>query len=224
MRRFLGILSMLFCLPLGLPAQTTDMGMQLGIEYSKKISNSFKIGLGEEIRFNDYCTRYDRFKSSVNMDYTFLKEIIKMGASYDYLHTLTSDNDYESRHRINADITVSQKVKQFKIEYRGRFQATFRDENRGSYRYNPKIYMRNRLKGTYSFITKPIKLFLSSEFFLRLYQPDNYIIDELRTTAGMEYRFDKRNAVTVYLCSSNEIQVTNPLNYYSLGIIYQFKH
>ena len=123
---------------------------------------------------------------------------------------------------VKGFLTVAPKFGDWKIAYRAMVQATFRDERRGDYRFNPKTYMRNRLQVTWSVPHQPVKLYLSEEFWWRLYKPGDNIIDNLRSTVGVEYSINKHHTLDFYLRSDNEIQVKNPDNVLSIGVGYKF--
>ena len=82
--------------------------------------------------------------------------------------------------------------------------------------------MRNRLTVTYSIPNKPVKIYASEEFWWRLYHPGKNIIDNLRTTVGVQYSINKRHTLDFYLRSNNEVQVSNPDHKLYLGIKYSF--
>ncbi|MCK9301825.1 MAG: DUF2490 domain-containing protein [Bacteroidales bacterium] len=205
-----------------LHAQSFDIGGIAGVDYNRDIGNSFNISLEEEIKFSNYFSNYDRFKSGISIDYSHPKyDKFKIGVGADYLNKNETEY-YDSRFRWNATFSYSEKYRQYKFSYRARFQSTYRDENRGDYKLNPKNYLRNRLEVGYTFYTKPIKLALSTELFLRLNNPEGNFIDNIRTTFEVNYRFTRRSSMSFFVRSDNEIQVKNPLNAVYAGVVYKF--
>ena len=83
-------------------------------------------------------------------------------------------------------------------------QTTFRDERRGSYKFNPKTYLRNRLSVAWSIPRTALKLHCSEEFWWRLYKPGDNIIDKADPLV-------------------HEVRSKNPENVLYLGISYSFK-
>lgn len=220
MKRFIVVVSSLL-LNCVLFAQTHDFGGIVGAEASKKLSD-FSLFAETEVRFNGNFTDFNRFKLNVGGDYSFFQKRFKAGVGASYFYRNKTDY-YENTFRTTLNLSYSEKISQFKISYRARFQFDFYDNRTAYHKLNPKIYMRNRLEGEYSFFSKPIKISLSEEFFWRLNHPSNKIIDALRTVVSLNYRIDKCNYLTFFLRADNEIQVADPENTYYIGIIYSFK-
>lgn len=210
-------------LPFALQGQTHEAGGLIKLGYEKKIVKGLNFGLEGEGRFNNNFTNFDRLKLGASFNYSFFKKRFKIGISGNYL---LSDCDayFENRGRINAMFTYAESIHQFKISYRVRVQSTFYEERFNDHKFNPKTYLRNRLQLEYEFFSKPAKLYASTEFFLRLYEKQNHIVDNFRTIVGLDYRLTQGSSIGVFFRSDNEIQVKNPSNVYYIGILYNFKH
>ena len=205
-------------------AQTHEAGGIVALGYEKKIVKGLDFNLGGELRFDQNFMAFDRFKLSAGLDYSFLKKKrLKISVRGYYLLANKSDF-FENRGRVSAAVTYTEKFNQFRLSYRVRVQTTFYDESRSEHKFNPKTYLRNRLQLEYNFFAKPMKIYASTEFFLRLYQKNRCFIDNFRTELGWSYKFSQGSAVGLFLRADNEIQVKNPSNVYSLGITYNFKH
>lgn len=220
MRIFKRFCWLIVLLPLWTSAQTFETGGIVGLEYDMKILKGWHWNAETNVRFDNNFTQYDRWKIGIGTDYTFWKKRVKIGAAYSFMHYYDPENCYDFRHRITGSLTIGEKFGDVKISYRAAFQATFRNERRGDYTFNPKTYMRNRLLITYSIPQKPIRIYASEECWLRLYHPEKHIVDELRTTLGVKYNINKHHALDFYIRSTNEIQVSNPKNALYLGITY----
>lgn len=203
-----------------LRAQSFETGAFLGMEYDVKILKGWHFNAETELRFDHNFTHYDRWKIAVGTDYTFWKKHLKVAAAYSFMNYQSDEGLFDWRHRITGSLTFSQKIGIAKLSYRAAFQSTFRDESRGDYRFNPKTYMRNRLQCTFSIPGKPVKLYVSEEFWWRLYHPGKNIIDELRTTAGVKYEVRKHHTLDFHLRLSNEVQVKNPKHKLMIGFSY----
>ncbi len=201
-------------------AQSFETGGIVGMEYDLKILKGWHFNAGTQVRFNHNFTHYDRWKVTAGTDYTFWKKRIKIGATYSLLNYQDDEGFFDWRHRITGSLTLSQKFGIAKLSYRAAFQSTFRDESRGDYKFNPKTYMRNRLQCTFSIPGKPVKLYVSEEFWWRLYHPGKNIIDELRTTAGVKYEVRKHHTLDFFLRLSDEVQVKNPEHKLMIGFTY----
>ncbi len=206
-------------------AQTFETGCVLGAEYDLKILKGWHATFEGDVRFNadsDFIY-YNRAKIAVGTDYTFWNKRIKVGVSYNFLNYNNREDQYfENRHRVKGFLSIAPKFGQWKVGWRVMVQATFRDERRGSYNFNPKTYLRNRFSVSYSIPDTRVKLHLSEEFWWRLYKPGDNIIDQLRTIVGVQYGINRHHTLDVYFRSDNEIQVSNPANVLYVGISYTF--
>ena len=211
------------CFPVFMKGQTHETGAIFGVEYEKKVVKGLHFGLDGQLRFNQNFTNFDRLRLGAGLDYTFCKKRLKVGAAGFYLLG-DKGTYYENRGRVQATLSYTERIQQFKIGLRARAQSTFYDERRGEHKFNPKTYFRGRLQFEYEFFGKPIKIFASTEFFLRLYKKDNCFIDNFRTIAGIDYRLTQGSSLTFSFRSENEIQVKNPENIYYFCIAYNFKH
>jgi len=217
------LLFLLLCIEaLALAAQSFDGGMLVGAEAQKNV-RSWSFSLGGEVRMNQWVTRYDRGKIEADISYSCWQKRIKISVGYDYINKHSKEDAFYHRHRVNLSLGIGEKINRFKISYRARFQTNFYDIQRESVRFNPKIYMRNRLELSYSFYGKPVKLFCSGEFFWRLYHPENKIIDEVRAIVGVDYKVRKGHTLSFFLRSDNEVQVKNPKYTVYLGVSYKFE-
>lgn len=204
-------------------AQSHGVGAIVAADYQKKLGAGFNFTAEMEFRFDQNFTNFNHFKLGTTFDYSFWKDHFKVGVFANYM--LHHDEAYiENRGRIGGFITFSQKIRNFTLAYRVRFQSTFYDGKFVEHDFNPKTYMRNRLYLEYAFPKVPLKLYASTEFFLRLYEKNACFVDEFRTILGMNYRFNESNSIDVFLRMDNDIQVSNPENVYYIGVIYKFKH
>ncbi len=205
-----------------LQAQTTDFGAIVGAGYSGKIVKGFGYSVEGEVKTGGNFIEFNRFKVSGGLGYSFWKSRFKVSADFDYI--LKNRETYlENRYRVSGGITYSEKIRSFKLSLRSKYQASFYDESHAPHKFNPKTYIRNRFEVSYSFFSKPVKLYASAEMFIRMYKPDSRFIDEVRTVAGVTYRINKNNALDFYLRADNEVQVKNPANIYYIGVGYSFK-
>ena len=211
------------CFPILAKGQTHEAGAIIGVEYEKKVLKGLHFGLDGQLRFNQNFTNFDRLRIGAGLDYSFWKKRLKVGAAGFYLLG-DKGNYFEHRGRIQGTLAYTERIQQFKIGVRARVQSTFYDERRGDHKFNPKTYFRGRLQFEYDFFGKPLKIFASTEFFLRLYKKDNCFIDNFRTIAGIEYRLTQGSSLTFSFRSENEIQMKNPENIYYFCIGYNFKH
>ena len=205
-----------------LQAQTTDFGAIVGAGYSGKIVKGFGYSVEGEVKTSGNFIDFNRFKASAGLGYSFWKSRFKVSADFDYI--LKNRQTYmENRYRVSGGLTYSEKIRSFKLSLRSKYQASFYDESRAAHKFNPKTYVRNRFEISYSFFSKPVKLYASTEMFIRVYKKDARFIDEMRTVVGVAYRLNKNNSLDFYLRADNEVQVKNPANIFYVGVGYNFK-
>ena len=213
----------ILCLPFIAKGQTHEVGGILGAEYKKKVVDELNFGLEGMLRFNQNFTNFDQVRVGTGFDYALWKKRLKVSATG--LYMLDNAGSYfEHRGRVYGSLSYTESIWQFRIGVRARVQSTFYDERHGKHKFNPKTYFRGRLQLEYEFFSKPIKLFTSTEFYLRLYKKNNYFIDNFCTIVGCTYKLSHGSSLTFSFRSENDIQVKNPKNIYYFCIDYNFKH
>lgn len=212
-----------------LQAQTHDAGLELSAAYEQAIGRGLNLNIEEELRLTNMGTSYSKSETTLGIQYALLRNQLELydmkmrvGADYGFINRLNKHHYYENQHRTNLNLLLSKRIGNWRIAWRCRWQTTFRNESRGDYKYNPQMYLRNRLRLSYKLPSKPYTLFVAAECFYRLNHPEKRIVDELRTRAGFSWQLDKHNSLEFFLKASNEIQVKNPDNLYLLGIGYSF--
>lgn len=210
-------------------AQTYDFGTELEASYTHTIIKGTEISISEELRFKQLSTRFSKTESTVGLSQTlFRKKLkpyglrLKLGASYAFIYRFNSKHYYEDQHRLNLNVSLSKKFGDWAVGYRLRYQTTFRNERIGDYKYNPQMYLRNRIGVSYTFPDKPWKLSLTEECFLRLNHPSRNIVDEFRTVATASYQIDRHNTVSVHIKAATEVLVNNPDRFFALCFTYDF--
>lgn len=214
---------------LTIKAQSQDFGTEWSAGANFDVRRNWQIDIGEEVRFNQNSTRLSKCESEVGFNYSLLKDRIdiygwklKVGGSYAFLWRYNSDNYYEPQHRLNLTLKISKEIGHWKLNSRTRWQTTFRDEDRVSVRYNPKMYLREMLQINYAYPDKPWGFYADEECFYRLNDPEGLFIDEWRTRLGVSYRLSRDNSVNAYFKISKEVQVKDPNTFYSVGLGYEF--
>lgn len=221
--KFLFILVVSAC-PFLMLGQTHEFGGIMDVRYDHKIVQNFHLLLRTELRFNKNFTNFDRFKIGGDLNYSFWKKRFKIDSGTYYLlshQTGKNGNYYENRYRIQGSLSYTATIRQFRISYRSRIQSTFYKKKHKAHPHNPKTYFRKRLQFDYDFLTKPVTIYASTECFLRIYK--NYKVDKFRTIVGMNYKLNANRTWCIFFRADNPIQIENPANIYSIGILYRFK-
>ena len=228
MKRGIFLYMALIILPFISIAQSNDFGAELSVDYSHKLARGFGFNIEAEARFKDNFSRYNKGAISAGLHYSLfrnqLKPIgmkIKIGADYSLMSRLNKLDSYDWQHRLNAHLSISEKIGQFEISLRERYQCDWRDI--AIYEYLPRMHLRTRLKLNYTPEQIPWEFFVSEEIFYRANHPRNNEFEELRTVLGATYLINTTNAITLYLKASNEINKKSPDNFYALGLTYSFR-
>ena len=204
-------------------AQTTDFGIRFGAEISKKLTKKIELQFEEEIRLNQNVTEYDRSMTTLGGSYA-INKTFKAGVFYTYIYANNQDDGYyESRHRFGGWIQAAQKLNRFKITLREKFQDTYRDEDLGNYKYNPKTYLRSKLEVSYNIKKSPFTPYLSAEMHYQLNNPSGNETDKWRYTAGTEYTINKKFTIDLFYRLDKEINVKNPANISVIGTMLKYR-
>lgn len=204
-------------------SQNWEGGFILSGDYSKTFKSGLKFDIEEEIRWTGAPILFDRSKTSIGIDYKLFGKYLRIGGQFDYIFKKKWDN-FENRYRVQCNLSFNKKIKRVQLQNRIAFLSDFFDETRGEYSQNPELYLREKVKLEYSIFHKPIQFGVSFEFFWRLNHPEFKIIDELRSELYANYRFNKRNELTIFVRMDNDIQVAEPENTLYLGFQYHFKN
>jgi hypothetical protein len=219
---FLLIFASIILIGRPLHAQDRDLGLHLEADISKKVSTKIEFQFSEELRFNQSMTAFDRSLATLSGIYTFNK-FLKAGLFYTWIYANNQDDGYyESRNRFGGWIQGSYKISRFRFSLREKFQNTYRDEDLGNYRYNPKMYLRSRFEASYNIRKMPLKPYFSAEMFYQLNNPYGNDVDKWRLTLGSDWALSKKFAVSPFIRSDREIHVKNPVNTFIIGAAFKF--
>lgn len=221
----LATLAMVLTLPLlGQSERHGDFGAILSAKYDADLVGKLAVEVEEELRFDHNCAQFDRWLNSVTIDYPFLHNRMHVGISGGVIRRYNDRNFYENRARVGVDITYAETWRRFKFTYRSRLMTTFRDEQVGDYRVNPKMYWRNRFQVAYQMPNSRFKYLLSTELHWLVNDPKSSVIDNLRTVFTVDYRLSRRQHLGFSVRMDNDIQVKEPVDRLYLGLTYHFKN
>lgn len=204
--------------------RTTDFGAILSAKYDGPLYKDFTIEVEEELRFDHHCTQLDRWLNSLTIEYPFFHRRMHVGLTGGYIRRHNDKGYFENRGRIGFDVTYAETVRRFKFSYRSRVMATFRDENIGDYRVNPKVYWRHRIQASYQYPGSRFKYSLSAELHWLVNDPKHCIVDNLRTVFTVDYRLARQHTISAFLRMDNDLQVSMPVDRFYLGITYHYKY
>jgi hypothetical protein len=210
-------------------AQTSDFGFwnTLGIE---KKWNKFSFELESELRFNNNVSQFNRWGLQFQVSYKLFKPF-EVGVAYEYqLFNDVDFSDIQPRQRYSAFLQGKLKMNRFSFIIREKARRTIKDErdrideygNYDTYKINPKYEWCNYVKLSYNIPNFPITPSFSFHSFYQLNNPDGNLFDELRYTISLTYKFKKKHEFDLNGILKQEINVTDPVNTYIIGIGYKF--
>ena len=213
--------------------QHRDLGGELAATARVAPWRGASLTVGEKVRFTEGCSRFSQSKTSVVLQQGLWKDgldlydlRLRIGAGYTFIDRLTdaySNPYYELQHRLMVQTALSWRRGFWRVGGRLRLQSTFRDETRGSYRYNPKLCLRGRLSASYSMPDRPWRFGANTELFYRANDPRGRIVDEWRSALEVTRLLDRHSSLTLYAKYFHELQVADPLRMVCLGLRYDFE-
>lgn len=214
-----------FLIPLWCFAQSereTDFGTSLALELQKDLNKKFTISFEEELRLVTNDKGFDRAMSTLGVDYSFFDKRFKLGAYYCYIYMYNNKHYYESRHRYYLSLSYKQPLGDFTLSWRGRFQGTYRDENRGEYKINPKYVFRNKFDLTYTIFGSPWKPFVSCDISSTTNDPMGNELYKVRYQAGASWRLNRTDYLEFFVRYDNYYADDDP-NVIGVGVGYKIK-
>ena len=200
----------------------TDLGLALSVELQKNLMQNLDASLEQEVRLIDNNIGFDRTITSLGLDYSLFKRRVKVGAYYGFIYRYNNDFLFEPRHRYYFNLSYRQPWERWTFSWRGRFQGTYRDENRGEYKINPRYIMRNRLEIEYSVWGRPWKPYVSCEFFNELNNPMGNELTRIRYQAGTSWRLSRTDYLDFFVRYNDRLSGRNP-RLLVLGVGYRVK-
>jgi len=200
----------------------TDAGAIFNAEINKSLPKRFDLTLGEEIRFITNTIGFERSVTTVGIDYTLWKKKLKMGVYYDFIYHYNKNQLFEARHRYYYNLSYKQSIESFTLTWRGRIQGTYRDENRGSYKINPKYVLKNKLQLEYSIFGKPWKPSVSCELSNELNNPTGNRLMRIRYEGGATWRMNRTEYLEFFIRYDRQLDFRDPHVFY-VGTGYKMK-
>ncbi|MDR2679937.1 MAG: DUF2490 domain-containing protein [Tannerella sp.] len=203
-------------------AKETDGGAAFAFELEKGYSRFFSLSVEEEVRLISNSTGFDRSVTNLGANFTFFGGKLKTGAFYAFMYLYNNDYLYEPRHRVYLNVIYKETFASVTLSWRGRLQATYRDENRGAYRVNPKYVLKNRLQAEYSIWGSPWKPFLSCEPANDLNDPESNAPTRIRYQGGVSWRLNRTDHMDFFIRFDQHTSGEDP-NAIFLGVEYKIK-
>ncbi|GHU65684.1 hypothetical protein FACS1894123_11690 [Bacteroidia bacterium] len=203
--------------------QETNYGAIFAFEGEKALGRNLSLGIEEEIRLIDNTKGFDRNVISAGLDYFLFNRKVKVGAYYAFLYLYNGDDYFEPRHRYYFNFSYKETVNSFILSWRGRIQGTYRDENYGSYKVNPKYVMKNKFEIDYAIWGSPWKPYISADMSTLLNDPvAGRELTRIRFQGGANWRW-YRNIYLDFFLRWDEYPVRTDPRVLSVGASYKIK-
>jgi hypothetical protein len=202
--------------------QKTNVGAILSVESDKELSRFFSLSVEEEVRLIDNSIGFDRSVTAVGIDYALFNKKLKMGVYYAFIYLYNDKHLFESRHRYYFNLSYKETINAFTLSWRGRVQGTYRDENHGEYKINPKYVMKNRIQVEYSIWGSPWKPFASCELSNELNNPPGNELTRIRYQGGTAWRLNRTDYLDFFVRYDQYLDKRDP-PVFSIGVGYKVK-
>lgn len=183
-----------------------------------------------ELRSKDNASVIDRWSLGVGASFRIVKPVT-IGIGYDYIsYHDVKYNDCQPRQRYLVYLQGSQKMGNFTLSLRERFQRTIKDESDrilasggcDTYQINPEFVWRNRLRLSYDIPQCRIKPSFAVESFCQLNNPDGNRFNKLRNVLSFEYKLAKHHKVELFGQMDHQLNTESPLTRFVTGMGYIF--
>jgi len=210
---------LLFCGTL--KAQVKDAGLWTALSIETKLSKKISVGLSQEFRFNENISELGTAFTEAGLSYKLNKHF-QIAANYRFTQKRRTDDNYNLKNRIYFDVKYGKKVKPIQITFRSRFQDEFSTTVYSSKASIADFYLRNKLNLEWD-LDKPFAPYISIELFSPLNFPHEFLFDNIRSSAGIEYSLTKKQKFDIYYMVQKELNVSLPEIDFIMGIGYSFK-
>ena len=226
MARRILTMAILLLASLSLDAQkSTDFGAILQAEYQNNLIGNWDVWVKEDLRFDNNFSQYSRSKTTLGLDYKFVRYGIKVGAGFDFINKYTGKHIYRIRYRFFVNASYKYVYRSWEFGYRTRFLTMFHDERTGYFNYEPEYNWRNRLSVSYQRRFSRFKYTLSGEMY-SIFNRDNQLqLNTLMFEGDVEYRLTRRQYLSAFIRDYRDIYIeSDQIRTVYFGLGWRFKH
>lgn len=202
--------------------QDSDFGLWYEVNAEKSLGKKFEVNGTFTVRTFENASYIDLAFIEIGASYK-LNKYVGFAASYRVGNYLEDDDLYHFRHKLLADIKGSLPVSNFVFSARLRLQVMARtyieDAGDAATVYDGRL----KLKGVYKIPDFPLNPFLSFETFSPVFRNKGPLIDESRSSIGVEYKITKKHLVEIsYIYDRDSYPQLSIMNIISLGYTFKF--
>lgn len=212
-------------LPLIIISQNrNDAGMWNTFSLQKSINKKLYLSFDQEFRLRENYTRLNLFYTNLGIGYKMSKNL-KSEFTYRTIQKYQIDNSFSFRHRLMLDVTYKKKISKLVFLNRLRYQTEVRDYLISDLNRYPEQFLRYKLELKLD-LDKKITPFISSEIRFQIDVQRgkeaiyNNEIHRIRNAAGIDYKINDKNTLSIYYLIQNEFYLSSPENNFILGLQY----
>lgn len=216
------LIALIFLLaPVSLAGQHQDLQMWTSLGLRLDLSQKFRIGLEEEIRYFDNISRLDKINSEVTLDYQFAGDF-SAGLMYRLISNRNARGYYSNDHRFDVHVEYQKGYGPWSWAAQLALQKTYDAFNRSRDWQLPENYTRIEGEIARELKNKNTEPYINLELWYLMPQGRPDFIDQYRLTIGIKHRVNKINRWNFYYRIQQEIQVSDPLFAHIIGIGYTY--
>jgi hypothetical protein len=217
------LLSLIFLAVWGaLYSQDSDFGLWYEVNGEKSLNKKFDLDASLMVRTFMDGSKIEQAYFEAGATYN-LNKYLGFTASYRIGNYVEDDDMYHIRHKWFGDIKGYLPVKQFHFSARLRLQIMDKIYTENQMDNKAEYDGRLKLRCIYKIRKFPLDPYVSFETFTPVFRSSGRLIDKSRTTAGLEYKINKKNFInTEYIYQRDNSPELSVINILSLSYTIKF--
>lgn len=213
MLAFIGIVF----LPRSSSSQERDANLWTRFAVKYDLNKNTRLSLEEEFRFFNNASMLDQNHTEIGIKSELLNRL-SLGAYYRFIYEKDIERAYSLKHRGWVQIEFLLLDRDMEISIRNRFQGTVEDVFSSENGHLPEWY--NRYKFSLDYKPKNSDWIPGAgiEFWHALNRNGNSVIDKLRSSLELEYRYKSHWRWRIFYAYQRDLQIANPVTDHIFGI------
>lgn len=217
--------SMLVCLVLfaclSTQAQSDDFRTRAGIKASHAFSNGLNTSIELQGRLRANSSLFHRLLVEPEISYD-LPARFRIGAGWRSELNQSVKRNRSLRHRISTYARYKLEIGDFEYGFKSQLQYGSDELTISSFRNNT-LTNRNTVEIAYNWFGRKITPYAEYELHTHMNNPNGAIINQMRYTIGASYKLRQGRSFDFFYLFEDEMNVVNPVDSHSLGLVFKFK-
>lgn len=193
-------------------SQQNDFQSWTSFRLSKKIYKRTNLSVKEGLRFRENSSILSKVFTDVKLSHKIKKTDLKLGIGYRFSNEYNIDFSSEYKHRYYFDFSSVYKYKRFSFTLRDRIQLQGTHSS-----YTPLF--RQKIDVSYNVRKTPFEPFVQFEYFLNFDEE----FEKFRYTIGFSNPIIKKVNADLFYRIQQQVNASNPENFYILGTSISYK-